>query len=132
MSFYYCRRQYRADVEQLQYDTPYPLYNRAFKAYVAADTTTHIAGTDLGLLYYTTMHEHIAYFKFLKAKDKLATGRIGDKDHVELHLCDKHYRRIGQVKRFSKDRATLAVELYTSIMPDLLVSNNAYMDYLRN
>ncbi|OOQ89179.1 hypothetical protein PEBR_10955 [Penicillium brasilianum] len=116
----------------LQYDTPYPLYNRAFKAYVAADTTTHIAGTDLGLLYYTTMHEHIAYFKFLKAKDKLATGRIGDKDHVELHLCDKHYRRIGQVKRFSKDRATLAVELYTSIMPDLLVSNNAYMDYHRN
>jgi hypothetical protein len=119
-------------VGQLQYDRPYPLYNRAFDAYVAADTTTHIAGTDLGLLYFTKMREHIAYFKFLKARDQHATGRIGNGDHVELHLCDKHYRRIGQVKRFSGDWATLAIELYTSIMPDLLVSNNAYMDYYSN
>ncbi|OQD85065.1 hypothetical protein PENANT_c011G00632 [Penicillium antarcticum] len=115
----------------LQYDMPYPLWNKAYGAYVAADTSTHIAGTDLGILYYTSMPEHRAYFKFLKVRDHHATGRIGDKDHVELHLCDKHYRRIGQVKRFKGDYATLAVEMGTSAMSDIFAFNNAYMEYCR-
>lgn len=77
------------------------------------------------------MPDFIARFVFLNVEDPHITGSIKHEDHVELHLCDKENNPIGQVKRFSGDQATLAVELYGSIMPNLLLANDSYMEYIR-
>jgi hypothetical protein len=115
----------------LTYNTPYKLFNKATKSYLAADVgwDAKIAGRTMGLLFYSRSDARIGTFVFQKANQPSATGTIDEGANVSLHLCDENNVPIGQVKRNINDQSTLGVERSDCELKFLFVTNNAYMRY---
>ncbi|KAJ5275573.1 hypothetical protein N7505_004118 [Penicillium chrysogenum] len=116
---------------RLTYNTPYKLFNKATKSYLAADVgwDAKIAGRTMGLLFYSRSDARIGTFVFQKANQPSATGTIDEGANVSLHLCDENNVPIGQVKRNINDQSTLGVERSDCELKFLFVTNNAYMRY---
>ncbi|KAJ5691822.1 hypothetical protein N7462_001245 [Penicillium macrosclerotiorum] len=116
---------------RLTYNTPYKLYNKATRSYLAADVgrDARIGGRTMGLLFYTRSDKRIGTFMFLKANQPGARGTIDEGANVSLHLCDDNDVPIGQVKRNVNDASTLGVELNDCELPFLFTTNNSYMRY---
>jgi hypothetical protein len=115
----------------LTYNTPYKLFNKPTRYYLAADVSNdaRIGGKTMGLLYYTRKEGKAGTFVFQRANNTSTKGTIEEGANVELRLCNDDGVPIGHVKRYINDYSTLGVELNDCQMPFLFITNNAYMRY---